>query len=56
MKAAILLIGVFLISVHGRGITEPVRTPQMYRTYDGTSEDIVGGQESKYKNLKNFQI
>lgn len=49
MKAAILLIGIFLISVHGRGITEPVRTRQMDRIYsDGSSEGrIVGGQESK---------
>ena len=48
MKAAILLIGVFLISVHGRGITEPVRTPQMNRIYDGPSERIVGGYEGKF--------
>lgn len=49
MKIALLLIGVFLISVQGRGITEPTRTPQMNRKYggDGESQDIVGGYEGK---------
>jgi hypothetical protein len=48
MKVALALVCVFLVSVQGWIVTEPVRTRQMDRIVDGETEDIVGGYEGKF--------